>query len=140
MIFQIGFKLNTGTKVIGPTVLFPRHAICWNVQSGRHINEASLSLFTVLEPKPDLLVIGLDDKYDFSHNKNLRECVQKLGITAEIVSVYNACTVFNFINEEGRYVVAALIPQKTSKLRSLRLPTNEQSAKQVTDSNNAVNS
>lgn len=139
MIFQFGFTLNTGTRVIGPTVLFPRHAVCWNVQSGRHINEASLSLFTVLEPKPDLLVIGLDDKYDFSYIKNLQECVQKLGIAAEIVSVYNACTVFNFVNEEGRYVVALLIPQKTPK-QSLRLPTNKQPTEQIIDSDSAVNS
>jgi len=124
--------------VIGPTVLFPRHAICWNVQSGRHINDASLSLFTVLEPKPDLLIIGLDDQYDFAHLRSLRERVKKLGITAEIISVRNACTVYNFVNEEGRYVVAALIPQKSSK-RPERLAQSE-SVKQITDSDNVANS
>jgi len=118
-------------------VLFPRHAICWNIQSGRHINDASLSLFTVLEPKPDLLVIGLDDQYDFSYIKSLRECVQKLGIATEIVSVYNACTVFNFVNEEGRYVVAALIPRKAPEL-PLKLPRSE-SEKQMTDPDNVTN-
>lgn len=119
-------------------MLFPRHAICWNIQSGRHINNASLSLFTVLEPKPDLLIIGLDDQYDFSHIKNLRECVQKLGITTEIVSVYNACTAFNFVNEEGRYVVAALIPQKKPK-QPLKL-TQSESVKQIIDSDSAATS
>lgn len=133
-----GFMLNTGAKVIGPTVLFPRHAICWNIQSGRHINNASLSLFTVLEPKPDLLIIGLDDKYDFAHIKSLRECVQKLGITTEIISVYNACTAFNFVNEEGRYVVAALIPQKKPK-QPLKLAQSE-SVEQITDSDSTANS
>lgn len=134
----MGFTLNTGVKVIGPTVLFPRHAICWNVQSGRHINTESLSLFTVLEPKPDLLIIGLDDQYDFAHIKSLRECVQKLGINAEIVSVYNACTAFNFVNEEGRYVIAALIPQKKSR-QPLKLAESE-SMEEITDSNSAANS
>ncbi|XP_012521896.1 NADH dehydrogenase [ubiquinone] 1 alpha subcomplex assembly factor 3 [Monomorium pharaonis] len=133
---EIGFTLNTGMKVLGPTVLFPRNAICWNIKSSRHINEASLSLFTVLEPKPDLLVIGLDDKYEFSYIKNLRKCVQKLGITTEIVSVRNACTVFNFVNEEGRYVVAALIPQKAPKL----VPKLQQGepVEQITDSDSTV--
>ncbi|EGI61475.1 PREDICTED: NADH dehydrogenase [ubiquinone] 1 alpha subcomplex assembly factor 3 [Acromyrmex echinatior] len=135
---QMGFTLSTGTKVLGPTVLFPRHAICWNIQSGKHINEASLSLFTVLEPKPDLLIIGLDDQYDFAYMKNLRECVHKLGINTEIISVYNACTVFNFVNEEGRFVVAALIPQKAPK-RLLKLPESKP-AKQITDSGSAENS
>lgn len=113
---EIGFTLNVGTKVLGPMVLFPRNAICWNIQSGKHINDASLSLFTILEPKPDLLIIGLDDQYDFSYIQNIRKCVKKLGITTEIVSVYNACTAFNFVNEEGRYVVAALIPRKGATL------------------------
>lgn len=130
--------MNTGTKVIGPTVLFPRHAICWNIQSGRHINNASLSLFTVLEPKPDLLIIGLDDQYDLAYIKSLRECVQKLGITTEIISVHNACTAFNFVNDEGRYVVAALIPRKKPK-QPLKLAQN-QSMEQITDSDSIANS
>lgn len=116
--------MNTGNRIIGPTVIFPRYAICWNIASGKHINEASLSLFTVLEPKPDLLIIGLDDKYDFSYLKYLRELVQKLNIPTEIVSVHTACTIFNFVNEEGRYVVAALIPKKGPTLR-IKLPKSE---------------
>ncbi|XP_018360084.1 PREDICTED: NADH dehydrogenase [ubiquinone] 1 alpha subcomplex assembly factor 3 isoform X4 [Trachymyrmex cornetzi] len=135
---QMGFVLSTGIKVLGPTVLFPRHAMCWNIESGKHINEASLSLFTVLEPKPSLLIIGLDDQYDFAYMKSLRECVQKLDINAEIIPVHNACTVFNFVNEEGRFVVAALIPQKAPK-RLLKL-SRSKPAKQITDSDSVENS
>lgn len=135
---ETGFTFNTGARVIGPTVVFPRYAICWNVASGKHINDASLSLFSILEPKPDLLIIGLDDKYDFSYLKNLREIVQKFGIITEIVSVHNACTIFNFVNEEGRYVVAALIPKKTPQ-PLLKLPKSK-SVKQITDSNNTTSS
>ncbi|XP_011881247.1 PREDICTED: NADH dehydrogenase [ubiquinone] 1 alpha subcomplex assembly factor 3 [Vollenhovia emeryi] len=112
---ELGFTFNTGTRVIGPMVLFPRHAICWNIESGAHITDASLSLFRVLEPKPDLLIIGLDRQYDFAYIRSLRERVQKLGITTEIISVYNACTAFNFVNEDGRYVVAALVPMHRPK-------------------------
>jgi len=83
------------------------------------------------------LVIGLDDQYDFSYIKSLRECVQRLGIATEIVSVYSACTVFNFVNEEGRYVIAALIPRKAPK-PPLKLPQSE-SEEQMTDSNNTTN-
>ncbi|KYN03886.1 PREDICTED: NADH dehydrogenase [ubiquinone] 1 alpha subcomplex assembly factor 3 [Cyphomyrmex costatus] len=135
---QVGFTFNTGMKVLGPTVLFPRHAVCWNIESGKYINEASLSLFTVLEPKPDILIIGLDDHYNFDYIKNLRKCVQKLNINTEILPVYNACAVFNFINEEGRLVVAALIPQKAPK-QPLKLPRRE-AAKQITNSDSAENS
>lgn len=113
-------------------MLFPRYALCWNIASGKHINEASLSLLTILEPKPDLFVIGLDDKYDFLYLKSLREVMQKLGITTEILSVRNACTVFNFVNEEGRYVIAGLIPKKVPE-PLLKLSKSE-SVKQITDS------
>ncbi|KMQ82958.1 nadh dehydrogenase [Lasius niger] len=135
---ETGFLFNTGTQVVGPMVLFPRYAICWNIASGKHINDASLSLFSILEPKPDILIIGLDDKYDFLYLKNLREVVQKLGIITEIVSVHNACTIFNFVNEEGRYVVAALIPKKAPK-PSLKLPISK-SVKQITGSSDTTNS
>lgn len=135
---ETGFTFNTGVQVIGPTMLFPRYAICWNVKSGKHINEASLSLFTILEPKPDLLIIGLDDQYDFSYLKSLREIVQKLGIITEIVSVRNACTIFNFVNEESRYVVAGLIPKKAPE-PLLKFPKNGP-VKQIIDSSNATSS
>lgn len=138
-IFKTGFTFSTGTRVIGPMMLFPRYAMCWNVESGKHINEASLSLFTILEPKPDLLIIGLDDVYDFIFLRNLREMVQKLGIIAEIVSVHNACTTFNFVNEEGRYVVAGLIPQKAPR-PLLRLSKSEKTVKEITDSGDATDS
>jgi len=69
--------------------------------------------------------------------KSLRECVQKLAIATEIVSVYNACTVFNFVNEEGRYVVAALIPRKAPE-SPLKLPRSE-SEEQMTDPDNTTN-
>ncbi|XP_070158054.1 NADH dehydrogenase [ubiquinone] 1 alpha subcomplex assembly factor 3 isoform X2 [Polyergus mexicanus] len=132
---ETGFTFNTGVRVIGPMMLFPRYAICWNIASGKHINDASLSLLTILEPKPDLFIIGLDDKYDFLYLKSLREIVQKLGITTEIISVRNACTVFNFVNEEGRYVIAGLIPQKGPELL-LKLSKSEP-VKQITDSSDS---
>lgn len=64
--------------------------------------------------------------------------MQKLGITTEIISVRNACTVFNFVNEEGRYVIAGLIPQKGPELL-LKLSKSE-SVKQITDSSDTTNS
>lgn len=123
--------LNTGSKTVGPTVIFPSHAICWNIMNGSHINKESLSLFTILEPKPDLLVIGLDDTYDFTYYQNLRALLKKHDIPSEILSVRNACAVFNFVNEEGRFVIAALIPQKIKRPLRLRL-SQDQPKKQIT--------
>ncbi|EZA59485.1 hypothetical protein DMN91_010470 [Ooceraea biroi] len=126
-----GFVFNTGARVIGPTVLFPRYAIGWNVYSGKDINEEALSLFTVLEPKPDVLIFGLEDAYHFAYYRKLQELVKKLDITAEILSVRQACVAYNFMNEDGRDVVAALIPPTEQFVKLL--PKTE-SREQITDS------
>lgn len=137
IVLQNGFMLNTGAKIIGPTVLFPRYAIGWNINSGKDINEGALSLFTVLEPKPDVVIIGLDDIYDFEYYRNLQTIVKKLDISAEILPVHHACTAFNFMNDEGRYIAAALIPPTTSPRFFDMLPQSE-SNERITDSSNTT--
>ncbi|XP_014475456.1 PREDICTED: NADH dehydrogenase [ubiquinone] 1 alpha subcomplex assembly factor 3 [Dinoponera quadriceps] len=110
-----GFALSNGFMIVGPTVLFPSQALCWNISSAKYINDATLSLFTVLEPKPELLIIGLDDNYDLPYFRSLQKLMRKHNIISEILPVRKACTVFNFVNDEGRYVIAALIPPKTTE-------------------------
>jgi len=118
-------------------VLFPRYAISWNIETGKDITEEALSLFTVVEPKPDVLIIGLDDRYDFAYHRNLKELTKKLHITTEILSVHYACTAFNFMNEEGRNVVAALIPPMQSSI-SFQMLSKTESKEQITDSGGTV--
>jgi hypothetical protein len=50
-LLQIGFRLNNGMYVLGPMAIFPRTVLSWNVGSVDEINEDSLSLFCLLEPK-----------------------------------------------------------------------------------------
>ncbi|GLV37808.1 uncharacterized protein CBL_06490 [Carabus blaptoides fortunei] len=59
---QLGFRLNNDMTILGPMAIFPRTVLSWNVGSFRDINEDSLSLFTVLEPKLDILVLGTGDR------------------------------------------------------------------------------
>lgn len=88
----------------------------WNVGNINHINEKSLSLFSVLEPKLDILVIGVGDKQD-NHNyiSKLLKISKQLKIVFEILPTDHACTTFNFLNSEGRNAAAALIPPKDFK-------------------------
>lgn len=57
-----GFRLNTGLKAFGPMVVFPNAVLSWRVMDFLEVNERSLSLFTVMEPKPDILIIGYGDR------------------------------------------------------------------------------
>lgn len=108
---QAGFRLNNDMTVLGPMVIFPRSVLSWNVTNVNDINEESLSLFTVLDPKIDILVVGVGNKLkDLSFHKKLFPFSHKYKINLEILSTDQACSTFNFLNAEGRYVAGALLP------------------------------
>ncbi|XP_015187408.1 PREDICTED: NADH dehydrogenase [ubiquinone] 1 alpha subcomplex assembly factor 3 [Polistes dominula] len=111
---KTGFTLNNGIKMIGPIIIFSKSLLFWNVASAKDINKDSLILFSILEPKLDLLIIGLDDDYDRNFLINLKETIKYLNINTEILPVSQACSIFNFVNLENRYVAAALIPPKSN--------------------------
>ena len=46
----------------GPMVVFPNAVLSWRVMDILEVNERSLSLFTILEPKPDIVIIGYGDR------------------------------------------------------------------------------
>ena len=53
-----------GFLAYGPLVVFPNAVFSWRVLDFLEVNERSLSLFTILEPKPDILIIGYGDRPD----------------------------------------------------------------------------
>lgn len=81
------------------------------MNNASEISEESLSLFTVLEPKIDILIIGVGDDADkLSKNFNILKFMRQHKLTIEVLPTAKACPTFNFLNYEGRYVAAALIP------------------------------
>ena len=119
-----------------PIAIFPRTVLSWNVGSCQDINEASLSLFCILEPKigqiafcyskikrcsvtskfslfflwwTDILVIGVGDVGQ-KLNPDVIRYLRSLKIGVEIMPTERACATFNFLNVESRCVAGALIP------------------------------
>lgn len=89
----------------------------WNVSNYEEINEESLSLFCMLEPKIDVLVIGIGDQsvtIDFS--RKIIKFMQKFAINVEVLNTEQACATFNFLNAEGRMIAAAMIPPNHIKI------------------------
>lgn len=43
-------------------IVFPRTVLAWNINTVEDITENSLRLFTLMEPKPELLIIGTGDE------------------------------------------------------------------------------
>ncbi|XP_066994984.1 NADH dehydrogenase [ubiquinone] 1 alpha subcomplex assembly factor 3 [Anabrus simplex] len=129
---QLGFRLNNGLMVLGPMAIFPRSVLSWNVSGVEDINEDSLSLFCYLEPKIDILVLGIgDERANAQLNRNIIKVMRKHRINVEALTTEQACATFNFLNAENRYVAGALIPPNdirpteddimATKLRNKRL-------------------
>uniref|UniRef100_A0A8D9BYJ2 NADH dehydrogenase [ubiquinone] 1 alpha subcomplex assembly factor 3 n=2 Tax=Cacopsylla melanoneura TaxID=428564 RepID=A0A8D9BYJ2_9HEMI len=107
---QYGFRLNNNSQIIGPLAIFNKVIFSWNVQSDLDISLDSLCLFAHLEPKLDVLLIGLSD-----YKQNAASLIpvitgMKKFCNVEMLPTERACATFNFLSSEGRVVGAALIP------------------------------
>lgn len=118
------------------TLTHSRSVLSWNIKELSDIDENSLQLFTVLEPKLDLVILGVGDKQeDLTFQKRIYPWMKARKLNVEILTTESACSTFNFLNSEGRFIAAALLPPKTivsteddvyrSKLRYQNLYQNE---------------
>uniref|UniRef100_A0A452VFN1 NADH dehydrogenase [ubiquinone] 1 alpha subcomplex assembly factor 3 n=1 Tax=Ursus maritimus TaxID=29073 RepID=A0A452VFN1_URSMA len=80
-------------------------------QVGTHldITEESFSLFWLLEPRIEIVVVGTGDRTQRLQPQVL-QALRRRGIAAEVQDTPNACATFNFLCHEGRVTGAALIP------------------------------
>ncbi|KAK2718214.1 hypothetical protein QYM36_005511 [Artemia franciscana] len=104
-----GFRLNNGVFVMGPMAIFSKSVLCWNVRTVIDITPESLSAFYLLEPKLDILVIGVGNRGDKLSPQTV-EYLRSKKLGFEILPSSQACSTFNFLNSEQRYVAAAIIP------------------------------
>ncbi|XP_022353497.1 NADH dehydrogenase [ubiquinone] 1 alpha subcomplex assembly factor 3 isoform X1 [Enhydra lutris kenyoni] len=79
------------------------------VGSHRDITEESFSLFWLLEPRIEIVVVGTGDRTERLQPQVLQALRQR-GIAVEVQDTPNACATFNFLCHEGRVTGAALIP------------------------------
>ncbi|GAA6086396.1 NADH dehydrogenase [ubiquinone] 1 alpha subcomplex assembly factor 3 isoform X1 [Tachysurus ichikawai] len=103
-----GFNID-GNKVIGPCAVVPPAILQWNVGSHEDITVESLSLFYLLEPRIEVLVLGTGARTE-RLDPNVLSFIRKKGIAVEVQDTPNACATFNFLTSERRITAAALIP------------------------------
>ncbi|PBC30191.1 NADH dehydrogenase [ubiquinone] 1 alpha subcomplex assembly factor 3 [Apis cerana] len=132
----IGFKLNDNSLILGPLAIFPEIILAWNIDSTKDINEATLSLFTILYPTIDLLILGLESNYEYKRILEIKKILFKYQIKTEILPVEHACGIYNFLKSDGRYVAAGLIPP-LPKTISHQKPL-QKSPKQLTEEKNLI--
>ncbi|XP_068010309.1 NADH dehydrogenase [ubiquinone] 1 alpha subcomplex assembly factor 3 isoform X1 [Melanerpes formicivorus] len=105
-----GFTIS-GNLVVGPCAILPRAILQWNVGSYKDVSHESLSLFRLLEPQIEILVLGTGDRVERLHPAMLKQ-MQNCGIAVEVQDTPNACATFNFLTSEKRMVAAGLIPPR----------------------------
>ncbi|XP_062979511.1 NADH dehydrogenase [ubiquinone] 1 alpha subcomplex assembly factor 3 [Elgaria multicarinata webbii] len=103
-----GFTIS-GNKVVGPCAVLPRAILQWNVGMYQDISAESLTLFRLLEPRIEILVLGTGDKVQRLDPAVLR-LMRQCGIAVEVQDTPNACATFNFLTSERRVTAAGLIP------------------------------
>ncbi|KAJ3602248.1 hypothetical protein NHX12_030007 [Muraenolepis orangiensis] len=113
-----GFTIDNN-KVYGPCAVLPPAILQWNVGRHEDITEESVSLFHLLEPRIELLILGTGSRVERINPKVLR-LLRSKGIAVEVADTANACATFNFMISERRLVAAGLIPPVVS--RALEVP------------------
>ncbi|CDW53707.1 DUF498 domain containing protein [Trichuris trichiura] len=108
---EFGFRLTNGVFVVGPMAVLGQVALSWKVATVDEITEESLTLLTMIEPKPDLIVLGAGDKENVGVlEKRLRSFFLENKLNVEIMATRDACPTLNYLNADQRYAVGLLFP------------------------------
>ncbi|XP_074491514.1 NADH dehydrogenase [ubiquinone] 1 alpha subcomplex assembly factor 3 [Sebastes fasciatus] len=113
-----GFNID-GNKVFGPCAVLPPAILQWNVGSHKDITEESVSLFHMLEPRIEILVLGTGARVE-RINPAVLALLKRKGIAVEVQDTPNACATFNFMISERRMAAAGLIPPPVSTALEVR--------------------
>lgn len=107
-----GFNID-GNRVLGPCALLPPAILQWNVGTYKDITVDSVSLFHMIEPTIEILVLGTGLKLE-RIDPSVLALLKRKGISVEVQDTPNACATFNFLTSERRLVAAGLIPPSPS--------------------------
>ncbi|PKA60067.1 hypothetical protein AXF42_Ash009751 [Apostasia shenzhenica] len=103
-----GFTVN-GVNYVGSLLVVENKIMSWAPKRFSEISAESLSIFKILKPIPEILILGCG-KYIEPINPELRLFIRSTDMKLEAVDSRNAASTYNILNEEGRMVAAALLP------------------------------
>ncbi|XP_054784604.1 uncharacterized protein LOC129291337 [Prosopis cineraria] len=103
-----GFTVNK-VEYEGSLLCVGNLLLSWKPKKFSEITSDSLSVFQILRPIPEILILGCG-KYIQQVDPELRRFVRSTGMKLEAIDSRNAASTYNILNEEGRIVAAALLP------------------------------
>ncbi|CAN0910059.1 NADH dehydrogenase [ubiquinone] 1 alpha subcomplex assembly factor 3 [Linum grandiflorum] len=107
-----GFTVN-GVEYEGSLLCIGNLLMSWTPKTIPQITPESLSIFKIVRPVPEILVLGTG-RYIQPVDPELRRFIRSTGMKLEAVDSRNAATTYNILNEEGRMVAVALLPYGVS--------------------------
>ena len=103
-----GFTVN-GVLMQGAVLLLPRMTTLFAVRRLEDLAPQNLDVLRVLDPLPELLIIGCGRMVTPLPATTTRWLSQH-GINPELFPTHSACSTFNFMAQERRPVAAILFP------------------------------
>jgi NADH dehydrogenase [ubiquinone] 1 alpha subcomplex assembly factor 3 len=105
-----GFEINN-VSVRSSVILFQNSFLQWKVRSVEELKPEDLSIFSLLYPLLDIVIVGTGENMIMDREKieAIRQYLKSHGIACEIMKTVDAAPTFNFLNSEGRHVAAALL-------------------------------
>ncbi|XP_078155944.1 NADH dehydrogenase ubiquinone 1 alpha subcomplex assembly factor-like protein (DUF498/DUF598) [Carex rostrata] len=103
-----GFTIN-GSKYEGSLLIVENKIMAWAPKKFSDITPQSLSIFQIVRPVPEILILGCGRNI-IPVDPELRRFIRSTGMKLEAVDSRNASSTYNILNEEGRHVAAALLP------------------------------
>ncbi|CAL5331205.1 unnamed protein product [Camellia sinensis] len=107
-----GFTVN-GVAYEGSVLCVGNLITSWSPKKFSEITADSLSMFQIVRPIPEILILGCGRNIQQVHPE-LRRFIRSTGMKLEVLDSRNASSTYNILNEEGRIVAAALLPYGVS--------------------------
>ncbi|XP_062074672.1 uncharacterized protein LOC133778683 [Humulus lupulus] len=107
-----GFTVN-GVDYEGSLLSVGNLLMSWTPKNLSQITPDSLSIFKIVRPIPEILILGCGRNI-VPVDPELRRFIRSTGMKLEVLDSRNAISTYNILNEEGRIVAAALIPYGVS--------------------------
>ncbi|TRY61539.1 hypothetical protein TCAL_04173 [Tigriopus californicus] len=115
-----GFRLNNNMKCFGPLVIFPTCVFHWALRDYSDLTAESLAIFRLLQPRPELVVVGYGNEGDTPPIAPLFVACKKMKLNVEFMTTENAIATYNYMCSEERLVAGALIPPQRLRQSSTR--------------------
>ncbi|XP_028754745.1 NADH dehydrogenase [ubiquinone] 1 alpha subcomplex assembly factor 3 isoform X1 [Neltuma alba] len=103
-----GFTVNK-VEYEGSLLCVGNLLLSWKPKKFSEITSDSLSIFQILRPIPEILIIGCG-RHMQQVDPELRRFIRSTGMKLEAIDSRNAASTYNILNEEGRIVAAAVLP------------------------------